>query len=154
MWNLYALKRGPHKAECALWGEEKSENRWNILQRIWNIVFCTSTICAQQTAKYWRKSLKGFFDKLKAPLERAVLFNATQACKPGSVLTAIYLALQLLAGSSRLLGTAGSAICPSTALLRDRVYSVKPMLPWAGQAMNLPFHLSCLRSSISLLHLS
>ena len=32
-------QRGPHKAECALWGEEKSENRWNILQRIWNVVF-------------------------------------------------------------------------------------------------------------------
>ena len=32
---------------------------------------------------------------------------ATQAYKPGSVLTAIYLALQLLAGSSRLLETVG-----------------------------------------------
>jgi len=81
--------------------------------------------------------------KQKAPLIQVVLFDATQACKPGSVLTAIYLALQLPAGSSRLLGTAGSACCPSTALLRDRVYSVKPMLPWAGQAMSLPFHLSC-----------
>ena len=74
---------------------------------------------------------------------KAVLFNATRAYKPGSVLTAIYLALQLPAGSSRLLGTAGSACCPSTALLRDRVYIVKPMLPWAGQAMSLSFHLSC-----------
>ena len=71
-------------------------------------------------------------------------FDTTQAYKPGSVLTAIYLAPGLLMGSSRLLGTAGSAYCPSTALLRDRVYSVKPMLPWAGQAMNLPFHLSCI----------
>ena len=61
------LKRGPHKAECALWGEEKSENRWNILQRIWNIVFCTSTICAQQTANTWRKRPKDFFDKLRPP---------------------------------------------------------------------------------------
>ena len=66
-----------------------------------------------------------------------------QTYKPGSVLTAIYLVQRLPAGSSRLLGTAGSAYCPSTALLRDRVYSVKPMLPWAGQAMSLPFHLSC-----------
>ena len=64
----------------------------------------------------------------------------TQVYKPGSVLTAIYLALRLPAGSSRLLGTAGSACCPSTALLRDRVYSVKPMLPWAGCALTAPFH--------------
>ncbi len=41
-----------------------------------------------------------------------------QACKPGSVLTAIYLGLPLLAGSSHLPGTAGPAICPSTVLLR------------------------------------
>ena len=66
--------------------------------------------------------------------------SVTQACKPGSVLTAIYLAQQLPAGSSRLLGTAGPAFCPSTALLRDRVYSVKPMLPWAGWALTPPFH--------------
>ena len=69
-----------------------------------------------------------------------VLFWYDQVYKPGSVLTAIYLAPQLLAGSSRLLGTAGSACCPSTALLRDRVYSVKPMLPWAGWALTPPFH--------------
>ena len=67
-------------------------------------------------------------------------FLCTQAYKPGSVLTAIYLAPRLPAGSSRLLGTAGSACCPSTALLRDRVYSVKPMLPWAGWALTPPFH--------------
>jgi len=65
---------------------------------------------------------------------------ATQACKPGSVLTAIYLALQLLAGSSRLLEAVGQTYCFSTALLRDRVYSVKPMLPWAGWALTPPFH--------------
>ena len=70
-------------------------------------------------------------------------FFATRVYKPGSVLTAIYLAPQLLAGSSRLLETVGQTICFSTALLQDRVYIVKPMLPWAGQAMNLPFHLSC-----------
>ena len=67
----------------------------------------------------------------------------TQVYKPGSVLTAIYLAPGLLLGSSRLLEAVGQTCCFSTALLRDRVYSVKPMLPWAGQAMNLPFHLSC-----------
>ena len=77
------------------------------------------------------------------PPTLAVLFGATQIYKPGSVLTAIYLAPQLLAGSSRLLEAVGSTCCFSTALLRDRVYSVKPMLPWAEQAMNLLFHLSC-----------
>jgi len=45
-------------------------------------------------------------------------YVATQVCKPGSVLTAIYLVLRSLAGSSRLLGTVGQTICPSTALLR------------------------------------
>ena len=31
-------------------------------------------------------------------------------------------------------------MCSSTALLRDRVYIVKPMLPWAGWALTPPFH--------------
>ena len=69
----------------------------------------------------------------------AVLF-ATQVYKPGSVLTAIYLAPRSLTGSSRLLETVGQTICFSTALLRDRVYSIKPMLPWAGCALTAPFH--------------
>ena len=82
-------------------------------------------------------------------------FYATRACKPGSVLTAIYLALPLLAGSSRLLGTVGQTVCSSTALLRDRVYSVKPMLPWAGWALTPPFHHHRYETGrISLLHLS
>ena len=34
----------------------------------WNIVSGVSTICAQQTAKNWRKRPKDFFDKLKSPL--------------------------------------------------------------------------------------
>ena len=63
-----------------------------------------------------------------------------KVCKPGSVLTAIYLAPQLLTGSSRLLGTVGRTNCPSTALLRDRVYIVEPMSPWAGCALTAPFH--------------
>lgn len=67
-------------------------------------------------------------------------FCAVRAYKPGSVLTAIYLAPQLLTGSSRLLGTVGQTHCPSTALLRDRVYIVKPMSPWAGCALTAPFH--------------
>ena len=79
--------------------------------------------------------------KLKSTAEiSAVLFSATRVYKPGSVLTAIYLALRLLAGSSRLLETVGQTICFSTALLRDRVYIVKPMLPWAGWALTPPFH--------------
>ena len=44
--------------------------------------------------------------------------GATRVCKPGSVLTAIYLVPQSLTGSSRLPGTTGQVICPSTALLR------------------------------------
>ena len=72
-----------------------------------------------------------------------VLFICNRVYKPGSVLTAIYLAPQLLTGSSRLLEAVGRTCCFSTALLRDRVYIVKPMLPWAGQAVSLPFHLSC-----------
>ena len=63
-----------------------------------------------------------------------------QVYKPGSVLTAIYLVPQLLTGSSHLLGTAGQAICSSTVLLRDRVYIVEPMFPWAGWALAPPFH--------------
>ena len=74
----------------------------------------------------------------------------TQVYKPGSVLTAIYLAPQLLTGSSRLLETVGQTYCFSTALLRNRVYSVKPMLPWAGWAMNPPFHLSFPKEVVSL----
>ena len=75
----------------------------------------------------------------KAPRKRC-FFAATQVCKPGSVLTAIYLAPGLLLRSSRLLGTIGQILCPSTALLRDRVYIVKPMSPWAGWAFTPPFH--------------
>ena len=37
----------------------------------------------------------------------------------------------------------------------DRVYIVKPMLPWAGWALTPPFHPCCAKhSGISLLHLS
>lgn len=73
-----------------------------------------------------------------------------RAYKPGSVLAAIYLAPQLPAGSSRLLGTAGPAKCPSTALLRDRVYIVKPMSPWAGCALTAPFHPYRTKAAVSL----
>ena len=70
----------------------------------------------------------------------AVRVFATRVCKPGSVLTAIYLDPGSLLGSSRLLEAVGQTFCFSTALLRDRVYSVKPMLPWAGWALTPPFH--------------
>ncbi len=75
----------------------------------------------------------------KAHRRSGALF-ATQACKPGSVLTAIYLAPQLLAGSSRLLGTIGPISCSSTALLQDRVYIVKLVLPQAAWALTPRFH--------------
>ena len=78
--------------------------------------------------------------KKTAPPVGETAFWCRRVCKPGSVLTAIYLAPQLLTGSSRLLGTVGPTCCPSTALLRDRVYIVKPMLPWAGCALTAPFH--------------
>ena len=80
------------------------------------------------------------FDVLRGCLAMRQPLGTTRVYKPGSVLTAIYLVLPLLAGSSRLLGTTGQVVCPSTALLRDRVYSVKPMLPWAGWALTPPFH--------------
>ena len=82
-----------------------------------------------------------------------VCYFATQACKPGSVLTAIYLAPQLLTGSSRLLGTAGPAYRPSTALLRDRVYSTD-MSPYGEWALTPLFHYDRKTGYISLLHLS
>ena len=43
----------------------------------------------------------------KRTAQRCVFFVATRVYKPGSVLTAIYLDLQLPTGSSRLLGTVG-----------------------------------------------
>ena len=75
----------------------------------------------------------------KAPLERAVLFDATQVCKPGSVLTAIYLVPGSLPGSSRLLGTVGSTFMFLHGVAPDRVYST-PMFPWGGWALTPPFH--------------
>ncbi len=68
------------------------------------------------------------------------VFWYDRAYKPGSVLTAIYLAPQLLTGSSHLLGTAGQAYCPTHGVAPDRVYIIKPMSPWAGCALTAPFH--------------
>ena len=85
----------------------------------------------------------------KTPLFRAVFFNATLVYKPGSVLTAIYLALQLLAGSSRLLEAVGSTCMLLHGVAPDRVYIVKPMSPWAGWALTPPFHPYLVGSRIS-----
>ena len=78
------------------------------------------------------------YHKTPCPIGQGVLYT-TRVCKPGSVLTAIYLNLPLPIGFSRLLGAVGQTYCSSTALLRDRVYIVKPMLPWAGWALTPPF---------------
>ena len=55
-------------------------------------------------------------------------------------MTAIYLALQLLAGSSHLLEAVGSTCMLLHGVAPDRVYIVKPMSPWAGWALTPPFH--------------
>ena len=69
-----------------------------------------------------------------------MILIATQVYKPGSVLTAIYLVPQLLTGSSRLLEAVGSTCMLLHGVAPDRVYIVKPMLPWAGWALTPPFH--------------
>ena len=79
-------------------------------------------------------------DDQKSTAGLAVLFWCDRVCKPGSVLTAIYLDPGLLPGSSHLLGTAGQACCPTHGVAPDRVYIVKPMSPWAGCALTAPFH--------------
>ena len=76
---------------------------------------------------------------LDRPFERCFFMRHGSVSRVLS-LTAIYLALRLLAGSSRLLGTAGSACMSLHGVAPDRVYIVKPMLPWAGWALTPPFH--------------
>ena len=68
---------------------------------------------------------------------------ATRVCKPGSVLTAIYLVPQLLAGSSRLLGAVGQTCMLLHGVAPDRVYIVKPVSLQAGWALTPPFHPCC-----------
>ena len=78
----------------------------------------------------------------------------TQVCKPGSVLTAIYLVPQLLTGSSRLLGTVGPTYCSSTALLRIE-FAAPQCLHEASALLPHFFTLTALAGSgISLLYLS
>ena len=80
------------------------------------------------------------FSKYKNTAFWRCFYIATRVCKPGSVLTVIYLVPQLLTGSSRLLGTVGFTIMFLHGVAPDRVYIVKPMLPWAGWALTPPFH--------------
>ena len=78
----------------------------------------------------------------------------TQVCKPGSVLTAIYLVPQLLTGSSRLLGTVGPTYCSSTALLRIE-FAAPQCLHEASALLPHFFTLTALAGGgISLLYLS
>ena len=97
--------------------------------------------------------------QIKAPQRNPLrcFLSATLVCKPGSVLTAIYLAPRLLAGSSHLLGAVGSTFMLLHGVAPDRVYIVKPMSPWAGCALTAPFHpgrAAKPSGGISLLHLS
>ena len=80
-----------------------------------------------------------FFYTLKAPLKSAVLFWYDRVYKPGSVLTAIYLDLKLLSGSSRLLEAVGPTCMLLHGVAPDRVYST-PMFPWSGWSLTPPFH--------------
>ncbi len=102
---------------------------------------------SQMIDRPWRKPgpdlrFWGFWAERLPKLTEAVPFGAAsrdRVCKPGSVLTAIYLVPPLPAGSSHLLGTAGPASCPTHGVAPDRVYS-GPMSPWAGCALTAPFH--------------
>ena len=76
----------------------------------------------------------------KKATENSCFFVDDRVCKPGSVLTAIYLVPQLLTESSHLLGTVGQTYVFLHGVASDRVYSVKPMSPWAGWALTPPFH--------------
>ena len=66
-------------------------------------------------------------------------YNATQVYKPGSVLTAIYLVLRSLAGSSHLLEAVGQTYMLLHGVAPDRVYST-PVFPRGGCALTTPFH--------------
>ena len=62
--------------------------------------------------------------------------------KPGSVLTAIYLDLKLLSGSSRLLEAVGPTCMLLHGVASDRVYST-PLFPRSGWSLTPPFHPYC-----------
>ena len=69
--------------------------------------------------------------------------------KPGSVLTAIYLDLRLLAGSSRLLEAVGPTCMLLHGVASDRVYST-PVFPRSGCALTTPFHYDRPKAATSL----
>ena len=97
-------------------------------------------------------------EKTHCRLTMRFLF-ATQVCKPGSVLTAIYLVPQSLTGSSRLLEAVGQTYCFSTALLRIE-FTAPPCSHEAGGllphlfTLTVPADGSAGCGGISLLHLS
>ena len=68
-----------------------------------------------------------------------MLFWYDRVYKPGSVLTAIYLDLKLLSGSSRLLEAVGPTCMLLHGVAPDIVYST-PMFPWSGWSLTPPFH--------------
>ena len=68
------------------------------------------------------------------------LFKCYWVYKPGSVLTAIYLVVQLLTRSSRLLEAVGPTCMLLHGVASDRVYST-PVFPRSGWSLTPPFHL-------------
>ena len=67
------------------------------------------------------------------------LFKCYWVYKPGSVLTAIYLVVQLLTRSSRLLEAVGPTCMLLHGVASDRVYST-PVFPRSGWSLTPPFH--------------
>ena len=80
-------------------------------------------------------------------------FFNEQICKPGSVCAAIYLDAPLPMRSSRLHGTTGPVVCPSTALLRIE-FTAPFRLRTVGELLPRLSTLTCKAGGISLLHLS
>ena len=97
-----------------------------------------------------QQSDKSEFEYVFAFLE--VLLWYDQVYKPGSVLTAIYLVPQLLAGSSHLPEAVGPTVCFSTVLLRIE-FTALQCSHGAGGLLPHLFTLT-LAGGISLLHLS
>ena len=77
----------------------------------------------------------------KSPMQmHRGLFKCYWVYKPGSVLTAIYLVVQLLTRSSRLLEAVGPTCMLLHGVASDRVYST-PVFPRSGWSLTPPFHL-------------
>ena len=87
-------------------------------------------------------------------MDRRGVLKSEKACKPGSVCAAIYLDAPLPMRSSRLLGTTGPVVCPSTALLRIE-FTAPFRLRTMGELLPRLSTLTCRKAGgISLLHLS